>query len=151
MIVVEADVRVYDAQTGKRCASRSAASSLTRMNTFSSAELIRMTVDESEPISGASETSVVVCLPITSLGKRAPKLHKPIVVLVRSVDGASDGFVGSVVGTEIGTSGDTLSETVENLKDIIAAKYRLFSSLPFEKLGPIPRRQLSILRQHIHP
>jgi hypothetical protein len=70
-------------------------------------------------------------------------LRKKIQVLVLPDNGS---FIASLVDANINASGETVPEAVANLKDLMVTLYDLLSTLPKEKLGKWPTRQLNVLR-----
>jgi len=60
-----------------------------------------------------------------------------------------DNYLACVPKVNLNASGDTADEAIENLMDVIAATYRLYSSLPVAALGPEPSRQWSFLKSHL--
>ena len=80
---------------------------------------------------------------------RGTELHvvRPLQAVTERIDPSN--FVAQVPNAEVCASGDSYGEAIENLQDMIAVTFQYFSSLPAERLGPDPTRQLAILRQHI--
>ncbi len=72
------------------------------------------------------------------------KLTRDVPVLVRP---ESVGFVASFAEASVAASGTTIAEAIENLKDLLADHFHRLNEIPAEKLGPLPRRQLAMLRQ----
>lgn len=83
---------------------------------------------------------------IASLGNGNPRLLQPIPCVARPVD---DGFVASFSAAGMNASGESRAEAIENLKDIIAAKYRVFSSYEPNQLSVSVRRQLRVLQAYL--
>jgi|SRR3972149_812562 len=92
-------------------------------------------------------TPYYVVLP--SLGEGQPRLRKAIVCTIEQVGIGNDNYIATFQEANLFASGDTMTEAAENLMDIIASKYQMFSQQP-DKLGDLPKRQLSILRKYIH-
>jgi hypothetical protein len=82
-----------------------------------------------------------------SLPGSSLRLSKPILVTIEAL--GDDNFVARMEDANINASGDTQGEALENLIDIIEAKYELLSSMSQGVLGPGPARQLGILRGYI--
>ncbi len=59
-------------------------------------------------------------------------------------------YLASVPEVNFNASGDTEEEAIDNLRDIITGTYRLLISLPIEKLGPEPLRQLEFFKSLQH-
>jgi len=93
-----------------------------------------------------TETSIKV-VEIDSLPDATLRILKPIPATVERID--TTDFVAQAPSADVCASGDTFGEAFENLKDMVAATFQYFSSLPPERLGPDPARQLAILKQHI--
>ncbi len=81
---------------------------------------------------------------ITSL----PDCHvdHPLPVVVQPESGV---YMASLFDIAISASGESPEEAIDSLKDIVAAKFRLFTKEE-SILGEQPRRQLGALRQFIH-
>ncbi len=84
---------------------------------------------------------------ITSLLDTQFKIVKPIPVIIMKFSPGN--YIANVPIANIGASGDTVQEAINNLKDTIAAKYRLFASKPPKVLGTGPTKQLHFLKEHI--
>ncbi len=84
---------------------------------------------------------------ITSLHPEPFIVIEPLDVIVRRVD--QDEFIASFADANMNASGDTAEEAIAGLKEIVAAKFKLFSRLGDARLGPEPKRQFAILKTHI--
>lgn len=84
-----------------------------------------------------------ITVPITSLAPEPLTLRHPIFVVVQP---EGDEFCATFFDANINASGDTQTEAVDNLKEILVSTYRRYSSLGESKLGPGPRRQLAVLQ-----
>ncbi len=84
---------------------------------------------------------------IDSLPDATLSVTLPIPALVERIDPSN--FTAEVSTAGVFASGDTPGEALENLKDMVASTFLHFSSLPPERLGPVPSHQLTILKQHI--
>jgi len=82
---------------------------------------------------------------LTSLPDPSIRLLNPLPVVVQADSGV---YMASLVDTDISASGESLAEAVDNLKDIVVAKFRLFSQKE-SILGEQPRRQLDVLRRFL--
>lgn len=60
-----------------------------------------------------------------------------------------EGFIASFVDANINSSGDTQQEAFANTKELILDTFDRLNSLPANKLGPGPKRQLAVLREFI--
>jgi hypothetical protein len=91
-----------------------------------------------------------LCCPvtITTFAPEPFRLKRDIPVLIRP-DG--DEFTALFVDANIGSSGETISEAVDNLKDIILSLFKKFAGMDAAKLGPGPTRQLAVLNEFIDP
>jgi len=87
-----------------------------------------------------------ITVPLISLEPEPLELIRQIPVVLQP-DG--DGFMATFFDANINASGDTQTDAVENLKDLIASSFHRFSELGEEKLGPGPRRQFAVLRSLI--
>ena len=85
-------------------------------------------------------------VPVETLAPDPFILKRPLQVVVQSSDGQ---YVATLFDANLGMSGDTAEEAVANLKATIVDTFDLFEENE-EKLGPEPKRQLSILRGLIH-
>ena len=82
---------------------------------------------------------------LTSLPDHSISVLHPLRAVVRPKDGV---YMASLEDTNISASGESLAEAVDNLKDIVAAKFRLFSREE-NILGKRSRHQLHVLRQSL--
>ena len=80
---------------------------------------------------------------LKSLPDDSVHVIQPIPVLVWSVNGA---YVATFAESNISASGETAEEAVDNVADIIASKFHLFTR---KTLGMYPRRQLHILQRYM--
>lgn len=85
-------------------------------------------------------------VPIVSLAPEPLTLRQPIFVVVQP---EGDEFSATFFDANINASGDTQTEAVDNLKEILVSTYRRFSTLGEDKLGPGPRKQLAVLQSVI--
>ena len=84
-----------------------------------------------------------ITVPITSLAPEPLTLRHPIFVVVQP---EGDEFSATFFDANINASGDTQTEAVDNLKEILVSAYRRLFDLGESKLGPGPRKQLAVLR-----
>ena len=84
-----------------------------------------------------------ITVPITSLAPEPLTLRHPIFVVVQP---EGDEFSATFFDANINASGDTQTEAVDNLKEILVSAYRRLSDLGESRLGPGPRKQLAVLR-----
>ena len=84
-----------------------------------------------------------ITVPITSLAPEPLSLRHPIFVVVQP---EGDEFSATFFDANINASGDTQTEAVDNLKEILVNTYQRYSALGEDKLGPGPRKQLAVLR-----
>ena len=101
--------------------------------------------DIDEPESGYLAHHTMLFTAITSLPDRSIRVLHPLRAVVQPKSGV---YMASLVDTTISASGESLVEAVDGLKDIVAAKFRLFSRKE-SILGEQPRRQLRVLRQFL--
>lgn len=74
------------------------------------------------------------------------RVRRAIPIVVRPSSGC---LVASFVDANISSSGDNPQEAYENVKELILDVFDRLSSLPAEKLGPGPARQLAVLREFV--
>lgn len=86
---------------------------------------------------------------ITSIDSDKYAIASEIPVIVREIGDENDNYVARFPDANVNASGDTPDEAMTNLKSILLAKFEYFSSLPSERLGPEPRRQLAVLKSFI--
>lgn len=84
-----------------------------------------------------------ITVPIPTLAPEPLILRQTILVVAQS-DG--DEFSATFFDANLNATGDTQTEAVDNLKDILVSTYLRYSALGEDKLGPGPRRQLAVLR-----
>lgn len=89
----------------------------------------------------SSPKSIIV--PIETMEPYPFDVVKLFHVVVEPIDGE---FEASLYDANIGASGDTESEAVENLKDIIVNLFERYSKEGSTKLGPGPTKQWAILK-----
>ncbi len=85
-------------------------------------------------------------VPIDSLYPEPYSVHKTIQAVVRKT---GDQYIAAFFDANISASGDTESESMLNLKDMIAAAYETLILHEVDKLGPMMRTQLGVLENHI--
>lgn len=83
---------------------------------------------------------------LRSLAPEPIEVIQEIPVVVRRIGDEGDNFVATFHEANVNASGDTPEESVANLREILAANFQHFLSLPGSKLGPEPRRQLEVLK-----
>ena len=105
---------------------------------------IGMADSSTETQPAARNTISVNC--ITFLFSESLDLTEPIPILVEQAVG--EDALAKMSSSGIGASGDCPAEALDNLRDIIAAKFEHFSSLE-GRLGPIPKRQFAVLKKYI--
>ncbi len=87
-----------------------------------------------------------IIVPVSSLAPSPYELIKPIPVVVQPGDGE---FLATFFDANVNASGDTETEAVQNLKEIMLAVFAYQSKLPEDKLGPGPRQQFAVLKEFI--
>jgi predicted RNase H-like HicB family nuclease len=85
-------------------------------------------------------------IPIQSLAPEPYEVTKPMLAVVRIVDGE---YIASFVDANLGSSGETLEEAILNLKDAIAAGFDVLASANDSELGPGPLQQKRTLEEFI--
>ena len=98
-----------------------------------------------EPQNGCLPHDIVRFTAIASLPDRSIRVLHPLRAVVKPTDGV---YMASLTDTSISASGESLAEAVDSLKDIVAAKFRLFTRNE-SILGEQPRSQLRVLRQFL--
>ena len=101
--------------------------------------------DLDEPKSGYLAHDTMLFTALTSLPDRSIRVLHPLRAVVQPKSGV---YMASLVDTTISASGESLAEALDSLKDIVAAKFRLFSRKE-SILGEQPRHQLRVLQQSL--
>ena len=83
---------------------------------------------------------------ISSLSPEPYTVQRSIVASLRPTD---DEFVATFYDAELSTSGETRSEAISNLRDLIVETYELLTSLAEDSLGPGPLRQRDVLQEYM--
>jgi hypothetical protein len=83
---------------------------------------------------------------ITELPNATWSVTKPIPVVIQ-IDG--DDCIATFFDANISSGGDTPQEAFKNLHELMLSKLKLFESLPENRLGREPSKQLAVLRKHI--
>jgi hypothetical protein len=96
-------------------------------------------VDQAEPASRW-------VAPLQTLGRRGFELSKPISVVLCRDDGD---YVASFHEAAISATGDVEEEALFNLADLIVESYVALTSYDPSQLGPLPARQLTVLREFV--
>lgn len=84
---------------------------------------------------------------VASLGSDDIRLRRPLFCIVERED--TENFIAECPDVGMFASGDSSEECIENLQDVIATRYRMFSNLGREKLSPAIQRQLDTLEAHM--
>ncbi|MGH9786980.1 MAG: hypothetical protein ACRD88_22650 [Terriglobia bacterium] len=85
-------------------------------------------------------------MPITTFAPEPYELRQPLLILVQR---EKEGFTASFFDANIHASGDTEEEAFRNLKSLILDVFDSLRAEPLEKLGPEPKRQLSVLEEFL--
>lgn len=88
-----------------------------------------------------SERAIIV--PILTFAPAPFEVLSPIHVVAQSEEGV---YLATFFDANVNASGESQTEAVECLKDMLIAKFRLFCKKE-DVLGEEPRRQLGVLRQ----
>ena len=83
---------------------------------------------------------------LTDLAHLGLRVSQPIPF---TVEFNGDDFIAQFMLAGISTTGDTQTEAVWNLCDIITLKFNRLCEIPENQLGAIPRRQLAVLQSFI--
>ena len=97
-------------------------------------------------VEGPPDTFVI---PIVSLAPKPFRVLTPIPILIEAAtcaDSEEFEYVARFVEANVGSGGDTIEEALHNIKDRLAAKFRILDRTPPERLGKGPARQLAVLR-----
>lgn len=84
--------------------------------------------------------------PIASLAPEPYEVIKPLYVVVRA---EGDQYIASFFDTNLSASGDTRTEAVDNLKDIVIATVEMLGEMDEGNLGPVPQQQKKVLGEFI--
>ncbi len=87
-----------------------------------------------------------IVVPIETLAPEPYGVVKPFHCIVRFEGGE---YVASFFDANISTSGDTHSEAMSNLKDLIVTMFEMLAEMDDAQLGPGPLRQKKVLREFI--
>ena len=85
-------------------------------------------------------------VPLQTLGSAGFELAKPVSVVLRRDDGD---YVASFQEAAISATGEVEEEALFNLADLIVEAYVALSSYEPSQLGPLPARQLAVLREFV--
>lgn len=109
-------------------------------------EAMAATIRDVETRLDQLEVARGVAASIQSLAPEPYRLLKPIPVVMHA-DGEE--FSATFFDANISTCGDTPQEAFGNLRELILDIFDRLSSLPPDRLGPAPKKQLAILRDFI--
>ncbi len=87
-----------------------------------------------------------ILVPIQTLAPEPYELIKPITVVVRFQE---EHYIASFFDANISSSGDTHSEAIFNLKDMLISMFDMLEDMDDSQLGPEPLRQKQMLREFI--
>jgi len=82
-------------------------------------------------------------VPIATLAPEPYELLKEMKIVVQAT---GDEFVASFFDANINASGCNETDAVDSFKDVLLRRFEFLESLPSEKLGPGPAKQLAVLR-----
>jgi len=85
-----------------------------------------------------------ILVPIESLAPEPYEVVKPLHAVVRF---QNDGCIASVFDANLSASGDTPTEAVFNLKDIITGTFEVLCQMDENELGPGPLQQRKVLEE----
>jgi len=92
------------------------------------------------------EATTPAIVPIESLSPEPYDIYKPIHTVVRK---QGDEYIATFYDANLSASGDTDTEAIYNLKDIIAGTFEILSSHERTDLAPGPARQIDVLESFI--
>jgi hypothetical protein len=85
-------------------------------------------------------------VPIQSLAPEPFEIIKPMEAVVRFLD---DQYVASFFDANLSTGGDTQTEAIANLRELIVGTFELLTETRDVDLGPGPRRQKAVLAEFV--
>jgi hypothetical protein len=91
-------------------------------------------------------TRRAIHVPITTLAPSNCRLKQTLWVVVQPDERE---FMASFFDANVNATGDTETEAVENLKEILISNYERFTELGETNLGPALRKQFCVLKQFI--
>jgi hypothetical protein len=145
-----ADIRVFTSQRPSRSQVSDFSGELVRVTNSPTAVVVKVVAAKGELFGTTARIRSEIVYPVilSSLGHGRPRLQKPMHCVVEPIGNAGN-FVASFPEAQLFASGDTKVEAIENLGDIVATKFRIFSSHEPSQLGPVPKKQLAVLRKYI--
>lgn len=87
-----------------------------------------------------------ILVPIQSLAPEPYEIIKPFHAVVKVQD---DQYIATFFDANISASGDTQTEAIFNLKDMIVGTFEILSETSSNELGPGPARQKKVLQEFI--
>jgi len=87
-----------------------------------------------------------ILVPIQSLAPEPYEIIKPFHAVVKVQD---DQYIATFFDSNISASGDTQTEAIFNLKDIIVGTFEILSETSSNELGPGPAQQKKVLQEFI--
>ena len=112
---------------------------------------MKSTPDYVEGLDGPDRFTVVMPSGTAWIASFEPErylLRRPIPVHLQS---SGDQFIATFFDANITSSGDSEEEAFSNLKELILDTFDFFGDQEPSTLGPIPLRQMSVLREFIEP
>jgi len=82
---------------------------------------------------------------IDTLDSNEYTLSSPQIITIRQID--DNNYVAHMISQDISASGETISEAIESLKDVVAMMVKVLYAYPRRNLGPAPMRQLRALNR----
>jgi len=87
-----------------------------------------------------------ILVPIQSLAPEPYEIIKPFHVVLRVQE---DEYIATFFDANISASGDTQTEAIFNLKDIVVGTFEILSETSSNELGPGPAQQKKVLQEFI--
>ena len=87
-----------------------------------------------------------ILVPIQSLAPEPYEVIKPLWAVVKVQD---DQYIATFFDANISASGDTQTEAIFNLKDMIVGSFEILSETSANELGPEPVQQKKVLQEFI--
>ena len=87
-----------------------------------------------------------ILVPLQSLSPEPYEIIKPFHVVLRVQE---DQYIATFFDANISASGDTQTEAIFNLKDMIVGTFEILSEITANELGPGPAQQKKVLQEFI--
>jgi hypothetical protein len=125
---------------------RISAAATTRARQLKAIVKLESRVEELEQQIASLNSPPPFVVPVATLAHETLKLRRDIPVLIRPT---GEDFIASFVDAHLHATGDTVPEAIDNLKDILVTTFAKLKLLPAKVLGPVPARQLAVLKEFV--